>query len=817
MTTSLSERDVCKFQAKIGGMQCSFCTESIKSAVSGLKGVRKVAVSLAHEEILVEYEPSLIEPSLIEKTLRELGYTIRDHRRVRSFEEEEAELRRERNLLLGSASLTLLGVGLMIAMWLGVRHVMFPSIMAALAFGNVFIFGHKILKMAFYAVRRGILNQHVLMVLGALGGILGGFIGLFSFRNFPVVDFFAVAVFITSYHLLGGYVSLKVRTRASQSVKRLLSLQPQIATVVRDDEEEKVVPVEEVRKGDLVRVRPGESIPVDGIVVDGFSSVDESIVTGEPIPVEKSIGSEVIGGSVNMTGTLLVKVTRVGEESFLQRVARYIEEARAMKPGILQLIDRVLKFFVPGVLLASLMGFVIWSLGAWMFFGKPDMPRAIFAALSALVMGYPCALGMATPLAMIRGGGMAAERGILFRSSEAFHIFKETKKIILDKTGTITYGKPEVSEIHPLNGYDEETILSLAASAERFSEHPIAKAIVKKAENKGVTIHDVDSFEAVPGKGVRVLLNGTELLVGRLDFLLANNIQLGMENNDIVKQLEYKGTAIAVGYAHKLVGFIILSDRIKEDAADTIAKLKEMGIEPIMVTGDNDITAKRVAEAVGIDRVYSRILPDGKAEIVRKLQERGDRVIMVGDGINDAAALMQADIGIALGAGTDIAIESADVIIVGNKLSSIIDAYHIGVKSYSKTKQNIALAFTFNGIGVPAAVTGLVHPTWAMIAMALSVTAVLLNSFRGRLIPKYSRKPTTIKELILHIPTMHCKGCLTTISTTITKLPEVISVTGDLNEKRITIKYRETRKIEEEIKDRIIKLRHVVAEKHQNR
>ncbi|HID05383.1 MAG TPA: HAD family hydrolase, partial [Aigarchaeota archaeon] len=403
---------------------------------------------------------------------------------------------------LGSASLTLFGAGLMLAMWLGVKSSLFPFIMALLAFGNVFFFGNRILRMAYYALRRGILNQHVLMTLGAFGGIAGGIIGLLFFKDFPVADFFAVAVFITSYHLLGGYASLKVRTRASQAVRKLLSLQPQTATVVKGDLEE-TVPIEQVRRGDLVRVKPGESIPVDGVVVSGFSTVDESIVTGEPIPVEKTIGSEVIGGSVNLTGTLLINVTRIGEESFLQRVARYIEEARAMKPGILQLIDKVLKFFVPGVLLASLTGFIIWSVGAWIFLGRPDIPRAIFASLSALVMGYPCALGMATPLAMIRGGGMAAERGILFRSSEAFHIFKEIRKIVLDKTGTITYGKPSVSEVHALNGYDERYVLSLAASAERFSEHPIAKAIVKEAENRGIIINEINSFEALPGKGVR--------------------------------------------------------------------------------------------------------------------------------------------------------------------------------------------------------------------------------------------------------------------------------------------------------------------------
>lgn len=812
MTNTANEKRRGRFQAKIGGMQCSFCAESIKNAVGGLRGVGNVSVSLAHEEVLVEYDASVIEPRIIERNLKELGYTVRDHRKVRSFEEEEAELMREKKLLLGSASLALMGVGLMMAMWLGLRNPLSPYLMASLAFGNVFVFGRRIIRMSFYAIKRGILNQHVLMTLGAFGGLIGGFTGLFFFKNFPVTDFFAIAIFITAYHLLGGYASLKVRTRTSRSVRKLLSLQPQTAMVLRDGYEE-VTPIEGVRVGDLVRVRPGESIPVDGIVTDGFSTVDESIVTGEPIPVEKNVGSEVIGGSVNLTGTLLVKVTRIGEESFLQRVARAIEEARAMKPGILQIIDKVLRFFVPGVMLASLAGFLIWSLAALIVLGRPDIPRATFAAISALVMGYPCALGMATPLAMIRGGGMAAEKGILFRSSEAFHVFKETRKIVLDKTGTITYGKPTISEVYALNGYDEDYVLYLAASAERFSEHPIAKAIVREAENRGIRLGKVALFEAEAGRGVKALLNGAELIVGRLDFLLNNGIQPIQGLNDLATHIETKGTVVAVGYDHSLVGFIVLSDKIKEDAKETIAKLREIGMEPIMVTGDNETTAWQVAESVGINNVYARVLPDRKAEIVRHLQEQGYRVIMVGDGVNDAAALMQADIGIALGAGTDIAIESADVIIVGNKLSLIIDAYHIAVKSYSKTKQNIALAFMFNGIGVPAAVTGLVHPIWAMIAMALSVTTVLLNSFWGRLIPRYIKaKPSEINERALNIPTIHCSGCFSLIRTTLSSIHGVIDINCNINDKTIVIRYRQIKGIEDEIRRQILKLGHIIAE-----
>ncbi len=799
-----------KYQGKIGGMQCSFCTEGIQKALLRLEGVEKVSVSLAHEEALVQYDPSKLEPWQIEEVLRNLGYSVRDPKKIRTFEEEDAEVRRERNRLLGSAVLTFTGLALMSMMWLGMRQQWFMPAMIGLAFGNVFGFGYPILKMAFYSLRQRILNQHVLMELSAFGGITGGFIGLFFFKDFPVPDFFAISIFITSYHLLGGYSSLKVRTRTSQSVRKLLALQPPTARVIRE-EKETVVPIEQVAKGELVRVKPGESIPVDGTVVDGFSTVDESLVTGESIPVEKTVRSEVIGGSVNKTGSLLIKVTRIGEESFLAQVARFIEEARAMKPGILQLLDVVLRYFVPGVIIAAVAGFLIWSLGAWLITGKPDIPRAAFAALAALVMGYPCALGMATPLAMIRGGGMAAEKGILFRSSEAFHIFKDVDMIVLDKTGTITYGEPSVTEIYPLNGHSVFEVLTLAAGVENLSEHPLAEAIVKRAKEEKIEPGQVSSFNAIPGKGVKALFNGKLLIAGKPEFLSFEGISI-YEEQKLIESVEEKAqTVIAVGYDGMLAGLIGLVDTVKEDAAETVARLKDLGIKPIMITGDNERTASAVAKVVGIERVLARVLPDQKADKIRELQEEGHRVIMVGDGINDAPALMQADIGIAIGAGTDIAIESADVIIVGNKLSSILDAYYIGRSSYGKTKENLALAFSFNGIGVPAAITGLVHPIWAMIAMAASVTVVLLNSFGGRLIPKPRKKLEDVRAITLKVPSMHCQVCLSTVMQSVSELEEVLSVEGNLEKKEVVISYHGVKDVENRIKKRIIDEGHVVG------
>jgi heavy metal translocating P-type ATPase len=716
-----------KAQFKVGGMMCSFCTESIKKALGRIEGVEDVRVSLAHEEVLVRYDPARVGEAELGKTLRQLGYVLRDPRRERTCEEEEAELRMEKRRLLKAAGLTGTAAAIMLAMLLGVTSPWFKYAMLILALVTVFGPGLYILKMAAQSLRRGILNQHVLMEFAAFAGLAGGLTGFFI-EGFPIAEFFGVAVFVTSYHILSGYTSLRVRTRASQAVRRLLSLQPPVARVIRDGREEEV-PIEEVRKGDVVRVRPGEHVPVDGEVVEGESSVDESIVTGESLPVEKQPGEEVIGGSVNLNGSLMVRVTRVGEESFLQQVARQIEEARAMKPGIMQLVDRVLKYYVPAVLGFAVLGLLVWTLGSWLLTGEMNPRRGIFAALAVLVMGYPCALGMATPLAMIRGGGMAAEKGILIRSAAAFQVMKDLGKVVLDKTGTITRGKPGVTDVVPLGRATEDEVLRLAAAAEKPSEHPLARAIVECAESRGIALPGVGRFKAYPGLGVRAEVGGGKVAVGSLRFLR----QEGEVKGELAGGLEAEGkTVVGVAVDGELLGIIGVADTLKEDAAAAVRLLMEAGLEPVMITGDNRRTAEAVAREVGIGEVVAEALPEEKVAYIRGLQERGHRVAMVGDGINDAPALMQADVGMAIGAGTDIAIESADVVIMGGRLTAVVDAYYIGCSSYRKTLQNLALAFSFNGIGVPAATTGLLHPIWAMAAMLASVSTVLLNSFGGR-------------------------------------------------------------------------------------
>jgi heavy metal translocating P-type ATPase len=768
-----------RFLAKISGLHCSLCTGTIEKAVGQLRGVHKVAVSLTHEQALVEFDPAAVTPQEILRTLKDIGYSLYDPRKVRPYEEEEAELAREGKRLLTAIGLSLVTIAMILqvrgvwsllldavvgvtlgtlaflilrseglgravlgtagfaavaglALWAkasGMVEPAVPWIVGGFAGVMVFVLAGHFLRMAFQSIRRGILNQHVLLEFGAFAGLAGGVLGLLLRRpDYPTAPFFAVAVLIVTYHTFSEWLSLLVKTRSSQAVKRLLDLQPDTARVVRGDREVEVG-IEDVAVGDLVRIRPGERVPVDGRVVAGRSAVDESLVTGEPIPVEKTEGEAVIGGSINGLGTLLVRVTAVGPETFLQQVIRHVEDARALKPGILHLVDRILVVYAPAVLGISALSFIGWTLGAWWLTGQPDLERAVFAGLSVLVMGYPCAVGIAAPLSIVRGSGEAAHQGILMRTGEAFQAFRLVQRIVLDKTGTLTVGRPVLNEVVAFGEADE--LLALAAAVEASSEHPLGRATLDAALDRGIRVPPVEAFEAVAGRGVAATVDGRRVLVGRATYLQEHGVDVSQLRGRI-GELEAAGqTVVVIGRDRDLLGALSFGDELRGDAVAAVTALKQAGVIPVLVTGDNEGAARRVAAAVGIDEVHARVLPGEKADIVRHLQQRG-RVAMVGDGINDAPALMQADVGIAMGAGTDIAIESADIVIVGNRLRAIVTAREISRWSYRKTKQNVALAFLFNGLGIPAAATGLVYPVWAMVAMAASVTSIFVNALWGR-------------------------------------------------------------------------------------
>lgn len=775
-----SRPDRARIRARIGGLHCSLCTGTIEKALGSQRGVDHVAVSLTHEQALVEYDPAVARPAALLGILRDIGYTISDPRKVRPYEEEEQDLVRESRrfvvavslsvasipiiadptlgwigylpalvcISLGAmvflvlkktslvaavastAGLTALALGLLYLNLQGYLTRSAPWLVAALAVILVFGVGRHILHMAFQALRRGILNQHALLEIGAFAGMAGGVIGLVLDQpGYPTAPFFAVTVMVVTYHIFSEWLSLIVKTRSSQAVKRLLDLQPETARVVRDGLEQNL-PLEAVTVGDLVRIRPGERVPVDGTVASGRSAVDQALVTGEPIPVERTEGDAVIGGSINGTGTLLVRVTAVGAGSFLQKVIREVEDARALKPGLLHLVDRVLQVYTPAVLMVAALAFTGWLTGTWLLGGEADIARAVFAGLSVLVMGYPCAVGISAPLSIVRGAGEAAGHGILMRTGEAFQGYRLVDTIVLDKTGTLTQGRPVVREVEAFAGTEAE-LVALAAAAEASSEHPLAQAVVKAAFGHGAVPPEVDAFEAIPGKGVVARIGDGDVLVGSPAFLSGEGIDLSFARLRIGALEEAGRTVIVVGRGGRLLGLLALDDRLRADAVQAIAALRKESLRTVLLTGDNERAARRIAAEAGIDEVHAGVLPDGKAEIVRGFQVLG-KVAMVGDGINDAPALMQANVGIAMGGGTDIAIEAADIIILSNRLAALPVARRISRRSYAKMLQNVWLAFAFNGIGIPVAATGLVNPIWAMVAMAVSVTAIFLNSLWGQ-------------------------------------------------------------------------------------
>lgn len=770
-----------RFRARIGGLHCSLCTGTIERALGHHEGVDAVSVSLTHEQALVDYDPTKVSAEDLVETLRDIGYRISDPRKLRSYEKEEQELVSEgRRLFIAiSASLititlivnlanrielaipVLVGGFLLAASWLvlrgqGRRNAIIgtsteaiaaavglavnllglikgaiPYVIALMAVAVVFALAWHILKMAYQSLRRKILNQHVMLEAGAFAGMAGGVIGLvIRPANYPTAAFFAVSVLVVNYHIFSEWLSLLVKTRSSQAVQRLLELQPETAHVRRSDGWTEI-PTSEVELGDLVRVRPGERIAVDGIVTQGSSSVDQSFVTGEPMPVPITVGDSVIGGSINTTGALVIEASAVGDASFLAQVVRSVEDARALKPGILHLVDRILRIYTPSVIGISFLSLIGWLLGSWAISGTFDLQRAVFAALSVLVMGYPCAVGIAAPLSIVRGAGEAADQGIIMRTGEAFQALRQVRTVVLDKTGTLTKGHPEVTDVIVHQNTAPDTVLGLAAAAEFASEHPLGRSIVGYAMEQGVEIPDGGEFESITGRGVVAIVNGQKVTVGRPPELSSvTRDDVGLIERMVTAE-KTGATVVAVTLNDKLLGAVVLADELRPDAVQAVLDMRQRGIVPVLLTGDNANAAAVVAKEAGIDIVHAGILPGEKSAIIRDLQRSG-RVAMVGDGINDAPALMQADVGLAMGGGTDIAMESADIILVNNQLTSFMKAFDISGRSYRKTRQNVALAFVFNGVGIPVAATGLLYPVWAMAAMALSVTSIFANSLWGR-------------------------------------------------------------------------------------
>lgn len=587
-------------------------------------------------------------------------------------------------------------------------------VILVLAFPVIFIFGWETIRGGV----RGLLTTYFNMdSLIALGTIVAYLTGIFS-QTGIVQDYSGVAAMIMAFFTTGKYVESQARGKATQEIRKLLELGAKKARVIRGNKEMEISS-EELKVGDIMLIKPGEKIPTDGIVVKGESSVDESMVTGESLPTDKTRGDNIIGATINQDGVLYVKVTKVGNETFLAHIIELVEEAQGSKVPIQKLADKITSVFVPLILVLALLTFLNW----WLLSG--DLSKSISIAIAVLVIACPCALGLATPTALMVSSGMGAKKGILIRKGEAIQTMKEVKIIVFDKTGTITKGKPEVTDITTISSISDRELLHLAASLERLSEHPIAKAIVKKAGVK--TYKSVSAFKILRGRGVEGKIGKDTFFIGNRTLMNEKNISLGKLMSSIATFESEGKTTMIVAKNKKALGVIAVADALKEDSQDAIRQLHEKGYLTVMITGDNEQTAQAIAKHVGIHKVIANVLPEDKANQVEELQKQG-MVAFIGDGINDAPALKQANVSIAMGSGTDIAIEAGDIVLANSSLIGVVQAINLSKATFKKIKQNLFWAFAYNIIAIPLAVAGVLHPVVAEIAMALSSITVVTNA-----------------------------------------------------------------------------------------
>ena len=733
----------------IEGMSCASCAMTIENAVSKIPGVDKASVNLATEIMTVEANDS-VTPEDIAKVVDGVGYSARP--RGKSVEEEleeknekkEAHLREMKRNLTISAIFTVPLLFIAMADMVGIPMPAFLSpmqspvsyalIQLALSLPIVWI-GRRFFVDGFKALSKGHPNMDSLVALGTSAAFLYSLYGTYhvleGHAHFAMNLYYESAGVILTLITLGKYFEDVSKGKTSMAIQTLVGLAPKMATVLRDGQEVEV-PVEEVQVGDLIRVKPGEKVPVDGIVTEGNSTVDESMLTGESIPVSKAVGDEVIGASLNKTGSFILKATKIGKDTALSQIIQLVEQAQGSKAPIAKLADKVSGVFVPIVIVLALVSGL-----AWYFLGQESWVFALTITISVLVIACPCALGLATPTAIMVGTGKGAENGILLKSGEALEEANHVNMVVFDKTGTITNGTPVVTDVVTAENTDADALIRLAASLEVASEHPLGEAIVAKAKEQGAAFDEVTNFEAIPGFGIKGHVGETLVFLGNEKWMRENglaNVEMNEKANSFAEQGK---TPLYIGYNDAVQGLIVVADTVKESSARAIQTLHEMGIQVAMMTGDHERTAQAIAAEVGIDRVFSEVLPQDKANYVSKLQEEGYIVAMVGDGINDAPALAQAQVGIAIGTGTDVAIESADAVLMKSDLMDVPAMLKLSRATIRNIKENLFWAFAYNVIGIPFAM-GVLHlfggpllnPMIAGAAMSFSSVSVVLNALR---------------------------------------------------------------------------------------
>ena len=733
----------------IEGMSCASCAMTVENAVSKMPGVDKASVNLATEIMTVEANDS-VTPEAIAKVVDGVGYGARP--RGKSVEEEleeknekkEAHLREmKRNLtisaifavpLLFIAMADMVGIPMPAFLSPMQSPVSYALIQLALVLPIIWLGRHFFVD-GFKALSKGHPNMDSLVALGTSAAFLYSLYGTYhvleGHAHFAMNLYYESAGVILTLITLGKYFEDVSKGKTSMAIQTLVGLAPKMATVLRDGQEVEV-PVEEVQVGDLIRVKPGEKVPVDGVVTEGNSTVDESMLTGESIPVSKAVGDEVIGASLNKTGSFILKATKIGKDTALSQIIHLVEQAQGSKAPIAKLADKVSGVFVPIVIALALVSGL-----AWYFLGQESWVFALTITISVLVIACPCALGLATPTAIMVGTGKGAENGILLKSGEALEEANHVNMVVFDKTGTITNGTPVVTDVVTADSTDADALIRLAASLEVASEHPLGEAIVAKAKEQGAAFDEVTNFEAIPGFGIKGHVGETLVFLGNEKWMRENglaNVEMNEKANSFAEQGK---TPLYIGYNDAVQGLIVVADTVKESSARAIQTLHEMGIQVAMMTGDHERTAQAIAAEVGIDRVFSEVLPQDKANYVSKLQEEGYIVAMVGDGINDAPALAQAQVGIAIGTGTDVAIESADAVLMKSDLMDVPAMLKLSRATIRNIKENLFWAFAYNIIGIPFAM-GVLHllggpllnPMIAGAAMSFSSVSVVLNALR---------------------------------------------------------------------------------------
>ncbi len=706
-------------QFKVSGMMCSFCTMTIEKALKRDPGVRGVLLNLVHGLVLVETDPVRTSRDTVAREIEALGYSVLDST-VKQFETDAALHRmigRRGALAFALAVLSLLIEPLNVLGLPAGWRTLGSGVVATVV---LFVVGAPILRKSWLAARARVINANVLLSASAWGAFL---IGALSLTDPAWPNFFPVATWLMALHLVFGYFKLDTRKRAAEAVRKLLTLQPPTATVLRG--QPVVVPVAEAVVGETVVIGPGERVPLDGEVVEGEASLDESSFTGEAVPAVRGPGATVIGGTLNLDGRLVVRVTKIGEATFLGQIVRLLQQIESRKPSIELLADRLMNYYGPVV-------FTVAGLAAagWLVATGSGL-QALLVGVTTLVMGYPCALGITTPMLAAIAGGRGVAIGLLVKASEVFQGLARVDTIAFDKTGTLTFGRPTVTAAVPAEGVPAEQLLESAATAERPSTHPIGQAIVIYAERERAKPKPVERFQTLTGFGVAGVLDGEPILVGRERLLHDRGVAIPQMLLDAAAQRRERGeTVVFVARDGRCLGLIALADTLRPDAGSTVAALRRRGIRTVMLTGDHPRVAAAVGAALELDEVHAELLPAEKVAVIERLQASGRHLAMVGDGVNDAPALAQADVGIALGAGTDVAIESAGVILVSDRIENVAAALVIGRASYRRMVENVAVAVLFNVVGLSLAAAGLVTPTLAIGWMIASIVAILLNTLR---------------------------------------------------------------------------------------